>query len=78
LYVLAGFGMENFGRAYGHLPSLWTFHMFYICKDIWCILWSFGTLYQEKSGNPVGIFCGHLVHCTNKNLAILEEAMRFM
>jgi hypothetical protein len=36
---------------------IWPFGIFYghlVCNflNLWYILWSFGTLYQEKSGNP--------------------------
>jgi hypothetical protein len=62
--ICEGLATEDFGTVYGHLvyfTSSWSIllplgifcgHLTYVMV-IWNIFPVFGTLYQEKSGNPV-------------------------
>jgi hypothetical protein len=56
-YILEGLEMENVGIFYGHLEYftamcyiLWPFENLVV---IWYIFPRFGTVCQQKSGNPV-------------------------
>jgi hypothetical protein len=55
--ILEGLGMEDVGIFYGHLFYLLLFgifcDLFVYFIVIWYIFPRFGTLYQDKSGNPV-------------------------
>jgi hypothetical protein len=49
-YIWEALGMENVGIFYGHKEYLKAILVYLMA--ILYILWSFGMLYQDKSGNP--------------------------
>jgi hypothetical protein len=49
-YILEGLAIEKVAIFYGHLVSFTA--IWYILWVIWYILFCFGVLYKEKSGNP--------------------------
>jgi hypothetical protein len=69
-YILDGFGMENIAKFACYLVYFMTNWYFYYYLVFWVHCYSFGKLYQDKSGNPaLNLFKEKIIfaRCTYKS-----------